>query len=141
MKTWIKPILVIFAIVVLFIGINPICIYKYLSEYGYGIKELPQTVAVSLRLSDCFTVEVNDDEDSHSTLFIGHSDIQDYIKKYEKAGYTAEQEGSDISIDKSNSQDDKLHVGIGGMEEWCHWFRIYILYTDNEDIIKIENFK
>ncbi|WP_199669488.1 hypothetical protein, partial [Eubacterium sp. AF16-48] len=65
----------------------------------------------------------------------------DYIKKYEKAGYTAEQEGSDISIDKSNSQDDKLHVGIGGMEEWCHWFRIYILYTDNEDIIKIENFK
>ena len=47
----------------------------------------------------------------------------------------------DISIDKSNSQDDKLHVGIGGMEEWCHWFRIYILYTDNEDIIKIENFK
>ncbi|WP_199669489.1 hypothetical protein, partial [Eubacterium sp. AF16-48] len=87
-KTWIKPILVIFAIVVLFIGINSICIYKYLSEYGYGIKELPQTVAVWLRLSDGFTVEVNDDEDSHSTLFIGHSDIQDYIKKYEKAGYT-----------------------------------------------------
>ena len=84
MKTWIKPILVIFAIVVLFIGINSICIYKYLSEYGYGIKELPQTVAVWLRLSDGFTVEVNDDEDSHSTLFIGHSDIQDYIKKYEK---------------------------------------------------------
>lgn len=142
MKTWIKPILVIFAIVVLFIGINSICIYKYLSEYGYGIKELPQTVAVWLRLSDGFTVEVNDDEDNnHFTLFIGRSDIQDYIKKYEKAGYTAEQEGSDISIDKSNSQDDKLHVGIGGMEEWCHWFRIYILYTDNEDIIKIENFK
>ena len=100
-KTWIKPILVIFAIVVLFIGINSICIYKYLSEYGYGIKELPQTVAVWLRLSDGFTVEVNDDEDSHSTLFIGHSDIQDYIKKYEKAGYTAEQEGSDISMIKA----------------------------------------
>ena len=142
MKTWIKPILVIFAIVVLFIGINSICIYKYLSEYGYGIKELPQTVAVWLRLSDGFTVEVNDDEDNnHFTLFIGRSYLQYYIKKYEKAGYTAEQEGSDISIDKSNSQDDKLYISIGGMDEWCHWFRVYSLFTDGDSTVKIEDVK
>ena len=142
MKTWIKPILVIFAIVVLFIGINSICIYKYLSEYGYGIKELPQTVAVWLRLSDGFTVEVNDDEDNnHFTLFIGRSYLQYYIKKYEKAGYTAEQEGSSIIVDENNSQDDKLHISIGGMDEWCHWFRVYSLFTDGDSTVKIEDAK
>ena len=87
MKKWIKPILVILAIVMLFIGANSIFIYKYLSEYGYGIKELPQTVAVWLRLSDGFTVEVNDDGDDSSTLFIGHSDLLYYLRKYENKGY------------------------------------------------------
>ena len=102
---------------------------------------MPQTVAVWLRLSDGFTVEVNDDEDSHSTLFIGHSDIQDYIKKYEKAGYTAEQEGSSIIVDENNSQDDKLYISIGGMDEWCHWFRVYSLFTDGDSTVKIEDVK
>ena len=138
MKKWIKPILVILAIVMLFIGANSVFIYKYLNEYGYGIKELPQTVAVWLGLSDGFTVQVNNDEEYHSTLFIGRSYFDYYIKKYEKAGYTAIQEGSDISID---SKSDKSHISIGGMEEWCHWFRLYIISTDDGDIVKIEDYK
>lgn len=139
MKKWIKPILVILAIVMLFIGANSIFIYKYLSEYGYGIKELPQTVAVWLRLSDGFTVEVNDDGDDSSTLFIGHSDLLYYLRKYENKGYEVEQMGSDVIIHNYKTEGD--YVGIGGMEEWCHWFRVYCFSSDEDSIVKIENMK
>ena len=46
--------------------------------------------------------------------------------------YTSEQEGSSIIVDENNSQDDKLHISIGGMDEWCHWFRVYSLFTDGD---------
>ena len=52
MKKIIKPIVVIFTILLGYICVNSVIIYHYLHEYGYGINELLKTVAVWMRVSD-----------------------------------------------------------------------------------------
>lgn len=77
----IKKIFVVLLIlfVVFFIG-TELCIMKYLKEYGYGIKELPQTTLVYFHMSKSFTVERVDDS---NTVFIGRSDYI-YDKVFDK---------------------------------------------------------
>lgn len=83
MKKIIKPIVVIFTILLGYICVNSVIIYHYLHEYGYGINELLKTVAVWMRVSDGFTVPESDNAD----FFIGRSYSGYYKKMCEKKGY------------------------------------------------------
>ncbi len=63
-----KIILVLFILLGVFFVGTELCIMKYLKEYGYGIKELPQTTMVYFHLSKGFTVERADD--NHSVFLL-----------------------------------------------------------------------
>lgn len=121
----IKKIFVVLLIlfVVFFIG-TELCIMKYLKEYGYGIKELPQTTLVYFHMSKGFTVERIDD--SH-TVFIGRSDYI-YDKVFDKKGYfESDMMGMDIFYSKKGEykEDNHYDFSIFLSDDWCHWFRIY----------------
>ena len=78
-----------------------------------------------MRLSDGITLENNGD----STLFIGNTDMSHYDDIFERKGYDVEQAGTDLFI-KDKKEKNNGFV-IGGMDEWCHWFRIYIFSDYN----------
>jgi len=119
-----KIILVLFILVAVFFVGTELCIMKYLKEYGYGIKELPQTTMVYFNLSKGFTVERTDD--NHS-VFIGRSNYI-YDKVFDRKGYY---ESDRMGLDgfyskKGEGREDNYHdFSIVSSNDWCHWFRVY----------------
>lgn len=112
--------------IVTLIGIN-----HYLNEYGYGINELPKTVAVYFNLSKGFTVEQKEDGES---VFIGRHDYiyEDLLKK--KGYYETDRYGA-MGLYTKNEKGEETRIDILSTNDWCHWFRIYII-----DGAKIEDF-
>lgn len=129
LKIFVTIIIVLFIVILIPIG----GIYKYLKEYGYGAEELPQTLAVYLHLDEGFTVKKEDGV----SIFIGRENLLFYSDLVEKYGYREiEQSGNDLFCEKSEGEEDTGFV-IGATEDWCHWFRIYVINND----YKIEDFK
>lgn len=126
-------IITIIIILLLYAGIAVVGIYEYLKEYGYGVDELPKTLAVYCHLSKGFTVEK---EESGDSIFIGREDLLFYTYFVEKHGYKCEQYGSTLSFIESNSKNQEWDFSITATEDWCHWFRVYIIDND----YKIEDF-
>lgn len=114
-----------------------LCILKYLREYGYGIKELPQTTLVYFRLSKGFTVGTN--EVNQANIFIGRSEYI-YEDVFEKNGYyEADRMGLDgfyHAKDEVKENENTHGFMIYSTRDWCHWFRIYQISRD----YPIENF-
>lgn len=113
------------------IGVNAAGMYSNLKTYGYGVKELPQTLAVYFRLSDGFTVEEGEDGVS---VFIGRENLDFYSDLVEKYAY---KEIDRLAPDVFFENDEGKGFVIGATEDWCHWFRIYIINNDYQ----IEDFK
>lgn len=132
-RTKLKIFITIIIILLLYAGIIIGGTYKYLKEYGYGVDELPKTLAVYFHLSKGFTVEK---EESGDSIFIGREDLTTYTHFAEKRGYKSEQYGSMIAYIQSNSKNEEWDFSITATEEWCHWFRIYIIDND----YRIEDF-
>lgn len=130
-KDWLVLFVAIIVILVMFIGVNAAGMYSNLKTYGYGVKELPQTLAVYFRLSDGFTVEEGEDGES---LFIGRENLDFYSDLVEKYGY---KEIDRLEPDVFFENDEGEGFVIGGTEDWCHWFRINTINND----YKIEYFK
>lgn len=125
-------IAVIAALIIIYLCITFGGVYKYLTEYGYGIKELPKTAAVYFNISKGFTVKENDDY----TIFIGN---HDYIYKdlFAKKGYyEADRLGLVGLYNKSGIDTDPKDFSVFSTDDWCHWFRIYRITGD----ITIEDF-
>lgn len=133
-STILKVFIVIIIIIIAYIGITIGGTYKYLKEYGYGINELPQTLAVYFHLSKGFTVEEKEGGDS---IFIGRENWENYDNVVEKRGYKEiERYGTAGLYKKGNSKNEEYDFSITATEDWCHWFRIYIIDND----YKIEDF-
>ena len=107
--------------------------YKYLKEYGYGVDELPKTLAVYFHLSKGFTVEEKVNGDS---IFIGRENLTVYNYFAAKHGYKNEQYGLTLAYKQSNSKKEVWDFSITATEDWCHWFRVYIIDND----YRIEDF-
>lgn len=133
-KDWLVLFVAVIVILVMFIGVNAAGVYSNLKEYGYGIKELPETLAVYFHLSEGFTVEEQEDGMS---VFIGNEDLQYYSDIISKYGYKEERSGNDAFYKKEDSQGNNEQFVIGATEDWCHWFRVYTIDND----YKIEDFK
>lgn len=129
MKKVIKLIVVIFTILLGYICVNSAIIYNYLREYGYGINELPKTVAVWMRVSAGFTVAESDNAD----FFIGRSYSGYYKKMCEKKGYYVEQMGRDMTATNSQKRYESIYFGPD-IDVWCHWFRLYEICSDDGKI-------
>lgn len=123
LKKFVLTLIVLFS---LFFIATEVCIMKYLKEYGYGIKELPQTTMVYFRLSNGFTVGETDSQ----TIFIGRSDYI-YDKLFEKNGYyEADRMAMDGFYNKIGEIKENNHTYdflISSSDDWCHWFRIYYI--------------
>ncbi|MDE6672040.1 MAG: hypothetical protein K2K16_07560 [Ruminococcus sp.] len=123
LKKFVLTLIVLFS---LFFIATEVCIMKYLKEYGYGIKELPQTTMVYFRLSNGFTVGETDSQ----TIFIGRSDYI-YDKLFEKNGYyEADRMAMDGFYSKIGEIKENNHTYdflISSSDDWCHWFRIYYI--------------
>lgn len=126
-----KVIIVIIFLLFAYFIFTLIGINHYLNEYGYGIRELPKTVAVYFHLSKGFTV--NQDEDG-SYIFIGRHDyIYDEVLK--KKGYYESDRLGLSGIYTKNGDEAEPNLYVLSTTDWCHWFRIYIM-----DGGKIEDF-
>ncbi len=132
LKKFVLTLIVLFS---LFFIATEVCIMKYLKEYGYGIKELPQTTLVYFRLSNGFTVGETDSQ----TIFIGRSEYI-YDKLFEKNGYyESDGMGMDLFYSKIGEIKENNHTydfRIYLSDDWCHWFRIYYIGKN----YPIENF-
>lgn len=107
----------------------------YLKEYGYGINELPKTLAVYFRLSNGFTVEEN--RETGNSRFIGNHDYI-YKKLLKKHGYYEfDRMGLVGYYNQSGNETDEQTFAIVSGKDWCHWFRIYSI----SDRYRIEDFK
>lgn len=131
-KKIIKKVIIIaiflFFIYFIFTVIN---INHYLNKYGYGIRELPKTVAVYFHFSKGFTVEQNE---NNKSIFIGRHDyIYDDILK--KKGYYESDRMGQLGMYTKNENEKQYKVYLLSTNDWCHWFRIY-----NIDGVKIEDF-
>ena len=127
-KIFIVIIAVIFLVYFIFTLIS---INHYLNKYGYSVRELPKTIAVYFHLSKGFTVEQT--EDGKST-FIGRSNyIYDNVLK--KKGYYESDRHGESGIYTKNENGKLYRLNLLNSNNWCHWFRIYIL-----DGGKIEDF-
>lgn len=127
-KLIIVLIISIVVFLILWVGYTLYQISYYLKEYGYGMNELPKTVAVYFHLSKGFTVE--EVEETGASIFIGrHNYIYDDVLK--KKGYEQIDRNGTLIIYKNK---DGSIIKIGEQSEWCHWFRVYVI-TD-----RIENF-
>ncbi|MBR1764525.1 MAG: hypothetical protein IJ746_03940 [Ruminococcus sp.] len=130
----IKRVLIVLAVGLLaFLLLTEVCIYTYLREYGYGMKELPRTTLVYFHLNNGFTVK----EKNGESTFIGRNAII-YEDMLEDRGYKkVDQMGIDLFYKKGDASDDgrryDFNLVIGN--EGCHWFRLYYLsngYTIEE---------
>ena len=123
LKKFVLTLIVLFS---LFFIATEVCIMKYLKEYGYGIKELPQTTLVYFRLSNGFTVGETDSQ----TVFIGRSDYI-YDKLFEKNGYYESDrmamDGFYSKIGEIKENNHTYDFRIYLSDDWCHWFRIYYI--------------
>lgn len=125
----------IIVIIVIFIGVNAAEMYSNLKTYGYGVKELPQTLAVYFRLSDGFTVEEGEDGES---VFIGNKNPDFYSDFFSKLGYKeVDRMGKTIFCKKDDKQEESSDFVIEITDDSCNWFGIYTINND----YKIEDFK
>ncbi len=131
-----KVILTLIILFSIFFIATELCIMKYLKEYGYGIKELPQTTMVYFRLSNGFTVGQTE---KGANIFIGRSDYI-YDEVFEKKGYyEADRMGLDgfyNKVGEIKENDYTFDFWISSTNDWCHWFRIYYISKN----YPIENF-
>lgn len=129
-----KIVLIILSLFVLFFVATEMCILKYLKEYGYGISKLPETTLVYFHLSNGFTVNCNNKDNS---IFIGRHDyIYDDI--FSENGYSATDEiffRKGFYYKNDNNSSDSFWCYL--TDDWCHWFRVYEL----SPTYKIEDFK
>ena len=88
------------------------------------MKELPNTVAVYLHLSEGFTVG----KDKDGTTFIGRHDSEIYLDYLDSEKYYCEQMGSDIFY--YDAKTNELLFSIGFTGQWNHWFRVYRIFGD-----------
>lgn len=133
-RTKLKIFMSISCVLLLYIGITIGGIYKYLKEYGYGVKELPQTVAVYFHLDDGFTVK---EKENGSSVFIGRENLlfyNDLIKKY---GYREIDRLGTVFVYKKEDSEEITDFTVSATGDWCHWFRVYVITND----YKIEDFK
>lgn len=129
-----KKVTIITVIVLLFLAyfvITLININHYLNEYGYGIKELPKTIAVYFHLSKGFSVEQNEDGTS---IFIGRHDYI-YDDVFNKNGYYEFDRAGLLGIYTKVGYEEQSKLYVLSTNDWCHWFRIYKM-----DGAKIEDF-
>lgn len=117
-----KVIICIIFLILTYFLFTAIQINHYLNEYGYGIKELPKTVAVYFHLSKGFTVMQKENDTS---VFIGRHDYNIYDKILAKRGYYRREKFGTSTIYMKNENQKKFKLYVEATNNWCHWFRIY----------------
>ncbi|MBQ8514095.1 MAG: hypothetical protein IJ496_01700 [Ruminococcus sp.] len=122
------------ALLLLYILITLTGISGYLIKYGYGIKELPRTIAVYCNFSDGFTV---DETESGRSVFIGRPDyIYDTLAE-DSGYYESDRMGLVRYYNKSGEEAEPADFYIHASDDWCHWFRVY----EMSDGYRIEDFQ
>ena len=129
-----KIVLIIVSLFLVFFVATELFILKYLKEYGYGIRKLPETTLVYFHLIDGVTVFCNSKDNS---IVIGRHDyIYDDI--FSEKGYSCTEEiffEKAFRYENDNNSGDSFWCYL--TDKWCHWFRIYELSPG----YRIEDFK
>ncbi len=124
-----KIISFILLVIVIAFCINAGCILYYLNNYGYGVKELPQTLSVYFKLSDGFTVK--ESKDGTSYFISGENFMSECDELLEKHGYEkVDMKSSVLYFSKQGSESEKHDFSIKGTDDDCYWFRVYKIDND-----------
>ncbi|MBQ9807793.1 MAG: hypothetical protein IJM55_02885 [Ruminococcus sp.] len=100
-------------------------IYFYLYRFGYGLRELPKTLAVFCHLSDGFTVEERQYGDRAYTVYIGRNDSEHYTDLMEEKGYEETDRRGAVGVYSIPAEGSDTSFSIAETLEWCFWFRLY----------------